>query len=345
MSAGGRLALQSSAVSDSVSVTEGILSALTSSFSDMISLSDGSTATLSGSTLTAGISVTGSSGASLSSCSLSDIITISGSSAGLPLSAAGAGTSIAMSNVAFPDTQFADVTQTYTVGLDGHSLLEASPGAVDAFCFANYHTLDEPWRSVTADNPGPQHHDNDQRGQDSYIPHPMGQGWYRFVGAGGDALPLSNPGSCEPSDACTHRCGTDHPGWLNGVDLSACLQCAAGEAVWQCCTGSAYSDVQSFLKAGGLPGPTPVRSSYPEPGQGVTSRLVCFGNGATEGGGCPGTIVSVLNCGSFLLWELGNTPNAYQGYCTTDSGFSTKIAQARMCRHFGWEDTGGDLRV
>jgi hypothetical protein len=48
-----------------------------------------------------------------------------------------------------------------------------------------------------------------------------GDKWYRFVGYGGDALPLHRPrGEHQVGFGGILACGTSHGGWLSGCDLS-----------------------------------------------------------------------------------------------------------------------------
>ena len=69
-----------------------------------------------------------------------------------------------------------------------------------AQCFQPYTTLRDSWRSTGTTGSG-SHGDCSQTG--------VGGGrWYRFAGAGGDALPLTSPGD--------HHCGTHRTGWLSG---------------------------------------------------------------------------------------------------------------------------------
>ena len=80
----------------------------------------------------------------------------------------------------------------------------SSPSAIAAQCLTllahNYTTLRDSWRSTDT-------------GQGKYCDQSSGTGvgggrWYRFAGAGGDALPLTHPGR--------EHCGTHVPGWLSG---------------------------------------------------------------------------------------------------------------------------------
>ena len=70
-----------------------------------------------------------------------------------------------------------------------------------------------------------------------------GDGWYRFVGTGGDALPLNPPS--------TDHCGTNYGGWLSG-------SLANGEA-----PPRAYT----------------VGGRYPRAVEGVVDMTTCFSNG------------------------------------------------------------------
>ena len=69
-----------------------------------------------------------------------------------------------------------------------------------AQCFQPYTTLRDSWRSTGT---GGGSHGDCSSGTG------VGGGrWYRFAGAGGDALPLTHPGH--------GHCGTTHAGWLSG---------------------------------------------------------------------------------------------------------------------------------
>lgn len=125
--------------------------------------------------------------------------------------------------------------------------------------------------------------------------------WARFVGAGGDALPLQ-----PKATGGVHKCGTDSTGWLSGCPRNA--------------GGHVLADGHSLYR-----GPkdyhcnTPGR--YPEVSEGIMEAVACFVDGGE--GSCTRTeAVSVVNCGSFLLWRLNRPVGSAwpSAYCTVESG-------------------------
>ena len=109
----------------------------------------------------------------------------------------------------------------------------------------------------------------------------MGGGrWYRFAGSGGDALPLSPPG--------TGHCGTGATGWLSGW---------AGEG----------APPASYSGAG----------RYPAAAEGVAEMTACFDHGDRC---ADHAAVGVVRCDGFLLWRLADAPYCSYGYCTAAIG-------------------------
>ena len=168
-------------------------------------------------------------------------------------------------------------------------------------CDLPYITLSDSWRAITGYlGPGGKqmgdtatscsHNDQQATG--------VGGGrWYRFDGAGGDALPLTPPGQ--------NHCGTSYTGWLSGYQ--------------------------------GPPQNTPAfpeQGRYPLAAEGVVDMTACF-DYASGGGSCYGhAMVGVVRCGEFLLWRLADTAAAEMrgnpggsggagcnhAYCTVTSG-------------------------
>ena len=161
----------------------------------------------------------------------------------------------------------------------GHALT-MSPSSSDGGygslqCFAPYTTLRDSWRSTGT---GGGDHGDCSSGTG------VGGGrWYRFAGAGGDALPLTDPGY--------YHCGTTHPGWLSG---------------WATPQGGG-DPPESYSGAG----------RYPAAAEGVVESTVCFDDSRP----CANHVqVGVVRCGGFLLWRLPDAPFCIYGYCTAASG-------------------------
>ena len=153
-----------------------------------------------------------------------------------------------------------------------HYALEAQ---AQAQCSQPYTTLRDSWRSTgTGDG---------THGDCSSKTGVGGGRWYRFAGAGGDALPLTPPGP--------NHCGTLLPGWLSG---------------WATPQGGG-DPPRSYSGAG----------RYPAMAEGVVESTVCFDNGVP----CYSHVqVGVVRCGGFLLWRLPDAPRCNWGYCTAASG-------------------------
>jgi hypothetical protein len=153
--------------------------------------------------------------------------------------------------------------------------------ALNPQCSLPYTTVSDAWRAST--NAQGTHGDCASGGTGL-----GGGGWYRFEGAGGDALPLFTPGD--------DHCGTQHAGWLSGWDASGVL--------------GAQPPI-TYTTAG----------RYPTAAEGVVEMTVCFHQNSAPCDYHRG--VEVLRCGDFLLWRLPYTSSSTgcnQGYCTTSSG-------------------------
>ena len=161
-------------------------------------------------------------------------------------------------------------------------------------CFQPYQTLSDGWRSTATghttpggssmtDNPG-----SCGSSIDSYyqVTGVGGGRWYRFAGAGGDALPLTSPG----------------PG-----------HCSAGDTGWLSSWAQTDYPPASYSGVG----------VYPAAAQGVVEMTVCFDgfNDLNHHGQCYShAAVGVVHCGSFLLWRLPDAPLCGVAYCTAPSG-------------------------
>eukprot|EP01049_Picozoa_sp_SAG25_P015666 SAG25_NODE_3272_length_1150_cov_1.195052_1_plen_220_part_00 len=169
------------------------------------------------------------------------------------------------------------------------SLSSSESGSLQ--CFAPYITLSNAWRATTNGGNGPGGKPMGDVALGATCDNqyqPTGDGgdrWYRFEGAGGDALALSSPG--------LHHCGTNQPGWLSGWDASA---------------GAGAAPPHMFNTAG----------HYPTAEEGVVEMAACFDSGVT----CQSTTpLKVVRCEGFLLWQLQHVPNGCdQAYCTATSG-------------------------
>ena len=95
-------------------------------------------------------------------------------------------------------------------------------------------------------------------------------GWYRFQGAAGDRMP----------DKCVlmYRCGTSHPGWLNGTHPTV----AEGVVTREVC----YKDEYWWWW------------------RGSSSECCAHSN-----------IIKVKNCSSYYVYELQRPPSCYFRYC------------------------------
>eukprot|EP01045_Picozoa_sp_COSAG04_P031697 COSAG04_NODE_5953_length_1448_cov_2.212009_1_plen_296_part_10 len=179
-----------------------------------------------------------------------------------------------------------------------HSLLPLLPlfvwgSPLSPQCGLPYTTLDDPWRAVSHGGAGPAGgYAGDVQNASSTAaacrPKATGVGggrWYRFTGAGGDALPLRSP-------HCLH-CGSDRTGWLSG---------------WAPGAGTPPSD---FDGAG----------AYPSTDDGVTNATACFAYcDAGQAGPCRASrTIGVVNCSDFLLWRLPWAPDCACAWCTAHS--------------------------
>jgi hypothetical protein len=158
----------------------------------------------------------------------------------------------------------------------GHTITLAATQNLQ--CYQPYAALNDAYRATSTQNTG--HYD---------CAGPSGTGvgggrWYRFLGVGGDALPLQTPGN--------DHCGTGGgAGWLSGWGDS-----------------SRVPDI-SYNALG----------HYPAAVQGVAEMTVCFDSGGNHQ--CRYHVgVGVVMCDGFLLWRLPYAPVCDAGYCTVASG-------------------------
>lgn len=112
--------------------------------------------------------------------------------------------------------------------------------------------------------------------------------WYRFVGPGGDALPLTPPRR--------HSCGSDGGIWLSGA--------------------------QSDKRASETDN---TKGRYPLASEGVVTMTACNsflvnGHDSRRGHACEGSFtIGVIRCDNFLLWRLPYS-SFDRAYCTVPSG-------------------------
>ena len=147
-------------------------------------------------------------------------------------------------------------------------------------CYQPYTTLSDAYRA-TSTTGGTSHCDS------ASGTGVGGGGWYRFGGAGGDALPL------QPVSG--YHCGTGGSGWLTGWDDGG--------------VAGAWPPV-SYAAPG----------RYPAAEEGVVEMTACFDHDNVNHQCNYHAAVGVLMCDGFLLWRLPYAPSCNSGYCTTASG-------------------------
>lgn len=184
-----------------------------------------------------------------------------------------------------------ELTQTYTVGEDGHTLTDATQDAVPYQCFQPYTPLfSEAWRhpqhATANDNV---HHCDAGSGPalGEVLTSELGGRWFRIAGDAGDALATNDP----VVDAHVDHCGTTVPGFLTG-----------------------------FNPADGNPpqdGPVPA-GSLPSIEEGVKSMIICF---HAHSAPCVyNEQIHAVNCGDYYLWKLPSLDFCPKAYCMAPSG-------------------------
>jgi hypothetical protein len=180
-------------------------------------------------------------------------------------------------------------------GLHG---VDAAPSAVVTSSGMNlvnsqcllYATVSDAWRSTSTSTEygpgGKVMSDSALDGPCSSGVHMTGVGgdnWYRFVGDGGDALPLAPPEG-------HNYCSTNTGGWLTG---------------W----GGRSDEILGQYNGAGR---------YPSAAEGIVSMTACFGGRADP---CQSAeSVRVVRCDDFLLFRLPYAPACERAYCTAPSG-------------------------
>jgi hypothetical protein len=195
------------------------------------------------------------------------------------------------------------------------TLVAATSTAVDKQCTLPYKNVSDAWRNVTNDCSGFDGPSKDcEKGAGGPGGNNMGDtflgdvncvgnrqatgvgdgGWYRFVGVGGDALPLRPPGGA--------HCGTEFAGWLSG---------------WNATPGCAYPNCTP-PRGYSMPG------RYPAATEGVAEMTACFDTssvGQQEQCGWH-VLVGVVLCDGFLLWRLPYSGGCGLAYCSTSATYS-----------------------
>jgi hypothetical protein len=182
---------------------------------------------------------------------------------------------------------------------------------VNEQCELPYNTVSDAWRSITNDcstfdgpskdckkgagGPGGNNMGDTFLGDVNCVGNRQATGvgdggWYRFRGAGGDALALVPPGAA--------HCGTESGGWLSG---------------WNTSGGAGATPPRNFS--------TPGR--YPAATEGVAEMTACFDYsyaGEHERDACSFHVVlGVVQCDGFLLWRLPYAGGCSLAYCTTSA--------------------------
>jgi hypothetical protein len=140
-----------------------------------------------------------------------------------------------------------------------------------------------------------------------------GGGWYRFLGAGGDALPTTPPGE--------FHCGTQAAGWLSDW-AHGNLRCD-GDGT-RCGPSEAHGTCGGTLGTPGRCSPPQeynASGAYPAAGAPTANATVCFDYANDYGTCLTSAVVGVARCeAGFLLWRLPYAPDCSAGYGTAPSG-------------------------
>ena len=234
-----------------------------------------------------------------------------------------------------------EITQSYTVAEDGHSLTDSTPGAKAWQCFEEYTPFrTEAWRLTTHVNPGDPEYDGDVEtdelpwSEGKYYcdsdsddpavtgmwspgtpreqivltsPRIDGETWFRLAGEGGDALATLN-GVWEQHGLAARCGGRDVNLWLTELGPS----------------GNGLLPDYSFPVADGL---------QLEMQDGVKPMMMCgskisrgWHEHSEEYQGPPQHMcmhswtIHAVHCGDFLLWKLQPVHLCTLTYCTAPSG-------------------------
>ena len=190
-----------------------------------------------------------------------------------------------------------------------------------------------------------------------------GDRWYRFEGAGGDALPLKPPGverrdeQCGPEKCACSRgcpqcadtwpphdrlyCGTSNGGWLSGWKWPAKPFCKDDDDCPLDINGDNHGCITSGIHSGMCtPGDTMEQGTwkitrtpfgrYPTAAEGVVNMTACFDS--RDNGSCDSyATVGVVRCDGFMLWRLPYAPGSSSlGGNGCEAAYCTVNANGRM---------------
>ena len=187
----------------------------------------------------------------------------------------------------------------------------------------------------------------DAQGTAQWCPHSQeshtvgGDRWFRFEGAGGDALPLTPPpgGFGEQPESCDTTpnhwpphgrlyCGTTNAGWLSGWKWPAKPDCSSSDdCPWNIQAENIECTPRGCAPGDRMPAGAKIRNvtrtplgRYPTAEEGVVNMTACFVGFYGAGGGLGScadyATVGVARCEDFLLWRLPYAPGCNHGYCT-----------------------------
>jgi len=159
-----------------------------------------------------------------------------------------------------------------------------------------------------------------------------GDRWYRFEGAGGNALALTplptgnidcdtGPNPWPPHDRL--YCGTSNSGWLSGFKWPANPDCTTDDdcgpngagGPTSACVGGCTSNHGCANPTGRCAPFNPKPGRYPTADEGVVNMTTCFGGDSEQTCG-DYVAVGVISCEGFLLWRLPYAADCESGYCT-----------------------------
>ena len=182
-------------------------------------------------------------------------------------------------------------------------------------CASEYETVDDPWRNVATGHLGPNGAvmvdvplfascaEHESEGE-LVAAEPTGVGgdsWWRFVGAGGDGLPVSYPGP--------NHCGTNFGGWLSGFSEEQTLEGRRPPVE--------YNRSGSYPPFGDVVEKSVCMPNYNAPDD-PTHIVPCYDHFTVGVVRCPPQAPTDPPQG-FLLWRLPWAEHCYSAYCTADT--------------------------